>query len=85
MTETTIQREDLKFVSHSIAAMMAIVDVATTLGLGFDYVVPVLLAFPQLELNQTVTAVGVLLILLLMQVLFLPLIAYLYNFPRGQG
>lgn len=84
MTQTTTEGDVLKFISFSIASMMLIVDVVTVFGLGFDYILPVLLAFPHLELVETLISLGVLAFLLFIQVLFLPLIAFLFDFPSDQ-
>ena len=84
MTRTTTEGDVLKFISFSVASMMLVVDVVTVFGLGFDYVLPVLLAFPRLKLVETLTALGVLAFLLFVQVLFLPLIAFLFDFPTDQ-
>jgi hypothetical protein len=84
MTKTTRGRGELEFIANGIAAMMLVVDVTMIVGLGFDYVLSVLLAFPQLDLLETLSALGTIAFLLLVQILFLPLIAFLLEFPSEQ-
>jgi type III secretory pathway component EscU len=84
MTETTTDGDVLKLISHSIAAMMVIVDLVTVFGWTFDYVWPTISTFPQVGLTEALTALGVLTFLVLMQAFFLPLIVVLFEFPADE-
>ena len=81
MTKTADERVELKLIARWVAGMLSIMDVAMVLGLGFDYVLPVVVAYPQFNLLETVSALVVIGFLLFVQVFFVPLIAYLFGFP----
>jgi hypothetical protein len=81
MTKTTDERVELKLIARWVAGMLLIMDVAMVLGLGFDYVLPVVVEYPDFTLLDAVSALVTVAFLLFVQVLFVPLITYLFGFP----
>lgn len=70
----TTHEEDVYAISRVMATIFAITDAIITLGLGYEYVLPVLLHLPNVSLLEVAAALTVLVALALMQLLLLPVI-----------
>lgn len=84
-SEQTHRRNVLR-ITRVMGSVFALADVLLLGALGFGYVLPRLLAFSELSALQFASAVAILLLLGLVQVLLLPIIAVLFgvvSYPKA--